>query len=148
MQISEHYLPYESKTVLLVCDHLHGKVYHAKGREFNLIQEWKNERLDMTGDTERYQSSNGAQHFSSQDEGFKEREGNAFYVELAKHLFELKQTEGFEHLFLIVPHEDKHLLEDALHPEVKQTWNQTIPKQLTKMSDGDLIEALDKERRV
>jgi len=148
MQISEQFLPYEFKTVLLVCDHLHGKVYHAHGREFKRVQEWNNERLDMTTDTERYQTANGAQHFSAQDEGFKEREGNKFYQELANHLFELKHGEGFEKLILVVPHEDKNVLEEMLHDDVKRVLERTIPKQLTKVSDEDLVEAVDNERRI
>lgn len=148
MQIPEQYLPYEFKTFILVCDHLHAKVYQAHGREFNFVQEWKDERLDMSGDTERYQSSTGSQHFAAQDEDFKEREGKLFYHELAKQLFDLKHEQGFEKLILVVPHGDKNVLEEALHDDVKRVLERTIPKQLTKVSEDDLVEAIDKERRV
>ena len=146
MHISENFLPYESKTIILVCDRLHAKVYQAHDREFNFVEEITDDRLPI-GEAERYTASGGGHQFTENDEGLKEREAHVFYAELAKKLFEHKHKAGFEKLILVVPHEDKNVLIEALHDDVKRVLDRTIPKQLTKVGEDQVIEAIDAERR-
>lgn len=147
MHISETFLPYESKTFILVCDRLHAKLYQAYDREFDFVEEMIDDRLPIE-DAARYTGSGGGHNFTENDEGLKEREAHVFYGELAKKLFEYKHKEGFEKLILVVPHEDKNMLVEALQDDVKRVFERTIAKQLTKIGEDQLIEAIDAERRI
>ena len=147
MQIPEQFLPYNEKTCIFVCDHVHAKVYQAFQNDFNFFEEVTDTRAKLD-DIERYSQGDGSLHFSAQDEGFKEREAHLFYKQLARKLFDLKQSQSFEKLVLVLPEEDKNIFVDLLHEDVKHSIEQIVPKQLTNLSEDQLVEAIDKARRI
>ncbi len=146
MHISDSFLPYEARTLILVCDRSHAKMYLAHDRAFDFVVEYKNDRLEI-GDNERYASGDGMRQFTAHDEDLKKREAHHFYQDLAKALFDHKQKHEFSKLILVVPNEDKNDFTQALHTEVRELLDRTISKQLTKLSEDRLIEAIDADRQ-
>lgn len=148
MQLSESILPYDEKTFILVADRLRAKFYLADKTNFTLIQELINDRMEV-GDSERYASNvgGGARLAISQDEQLKEREAQTFYKQLAGILFERKQHSEYQKLILVISHEDKNVLTDELHTTVRESLELTIPKELIKTPDDQLVKIIDGARR-
>ncbi|MBI4714109.1 host attachment protein [Candidatus Uhrbacteria bacterium] len=147
MQISQDFLPYEHKTLILVCDNAHAKLYQAFGREFNFVEEIKNDRIKLD-DIERYATQTGGGILSKiEDEDFKEREAKTFYKKLAQMLSDRKDAEEWK-LILVVPQEDKNVILDLLQNDVKQSLVHVIEKQPPKLPDDQLIKFIDNERRI
>jgi len=147
MHIPEQFLSYDKKTLLLVCDKKIAKLYTAFDREFQSLEQLENDRLSLD-DTERYTAAIAEGKLTKgQDESLKDREGQTFYKHLAQVLFTKKQEGLFDTLILVVPQDDKNSLVGALHPEVEKTLDRVIGKQLTKVSEDQLVEKVDAERR-
>ena len=148
MQISQDFLPYKHKTLILVCDSSHAKFYQAYERNFELIEEIKNDRIKLD-DTERYSTQTGGGILSKVvDEDFKERETKMFYKKLADKLFDSFHDEKNSKLILIIPDGDKHVLTNELHEDVKQSLVHAIGKQATKIPEDQLVKMIDEERRI
>ncbi len=146
MHISETLRPYEETTYILVTDRLHAKFYQANKRDFAFIEKKENDRLKI-GETERYSSQGGdGPLFQSKDEQLDDREALTFYKELAKDLFEQKQKKAFEKLIIVIPQNDKNLLVNELHPDVQHSLELVIPKELTRLSEDELIEKINEAR--
>ena len=147
MQISQDFLPYEHKTLILVCDSSHAKFYQAYERNFELMEEIKNDRIKLD-DFERYTTQTGGGILSKiEDEDFKERETKMFYKKLAQILFDRFHDEKNSKLILVVPEGDKNVLVDSLHEEIKKSLVLVIGKQSTKIPDDQLIMSIDEERK-
>jgi len=148
MQISQDFLPYEHKTLILVCDSSHAKLYQAYERNFELMEEIKNDRIKLD-DTERYTTQTGGGILSSiEDEDFKERETKMFYKKLSGVLFDRFHDEENSKLILVIPEGDKNVLIDLLHEKVKKSLLCAIGKQSTKIQDDQLVKMIDEERSV
>jgi hypothetical protein len=147
MQIPQDFLSYEQKTLILVCDRGRAKFYNAFNRDFKLAEEIQNDRLELD-DIEPYSTVAGGHLSKSQDENFKDREAKIFYKKLAKKIFDKKQTDDFLKLIIIIAHEDKNILFDELHEEVKQLLEFVIPEQLLKKPDDELVKIINKERKL
>lgn len=148
MQLPHALLPYAEKTIILVCDRLTANFYSAKNRQFELIEHRENDRLTLD-DTERYVVSvgDGRGIATETDEKLKLREADRFYRELCAWLFERLKTHAYEKLIVVVPHEDKNRLTDHLHTDVRERLDRVVPKELTKLSDAELISRLNEERK-
>ncbi len=146
MHISEPLLPYEKKTLILICDRQHAKFYQALDRDFDFVEEIKNDRSKLD-DPEHYSAPIGGSRVAiTTDEKLKDREAHAFYQDLAKKLFDLTQTDH-EEILIAIPNDDKNILSDALHEQVKKLITLVIDKELTKMPEDKLIEIIDSHRR-
>lgn len=141
-------LPYAEKTIILVCDRLTANFYEAKKRLFALVEHRENERLTLN-DTDRYSVAvgNSGGVATEMDEKLKLREADRFYRELCEWLFERLKTNGYEKLIVVVPHEDKNRLTDHLHTDARARLDRVIPKELTKLSDAELIQRINEERK-
>ncbi|MBI2475408.1 host attachment protein [Candidatus Uhrbacteria bacterium] len=147
MQIPQNFLSYEHKTLILVCDSSHAKFYQAYERNFELIEEIKNDRMKLE-DTERYTTQTGGGILSKvEDEDFKERETKIFYKKLAGILFDRFHDEKNSKLILVVPEGDKNVLVDSLHEKVKKSLVHAIGKQPPKIPDAQLIKFIDEGRK-
>lgn len=147
MQLPEQLLPYESPTLVFVCDRANAAAYQANDREVNLLESHDNERLGLE-DVEREQVAVGGDRFAkASDEGMKEREAKMFYKSMAQDLFDHLKKGEFEELILVVPGDDKNFLIEELHAEVSEKLVLTLPKQLTKVSQDELFERVDQARR-
>ena len=143
MTLSETLLPYEKNTLILVCDRSQAKFFRAVDREFTEIDVMENERLALEGE-----HPPGGEHMSVlRDEEYHEHEAGVFYKKLAERLFDLKKELSYENLILVVPADDKNTLAEALHEEVHQALDITIPKQLLYLENDALAERIDEHRR-
>lgn len=148
MQLPHALLPYAEKTVILVCDRSTANFFEAKQRQFERAEHRENDQ-QMLSDTERYVISvgDGRGIATETDEKLKLREADRFYRELCAWLFERLKTNGYEKLIVVVPHEDKNRLTDHLHTDVRTRLDRVVPKELTKLSEAELIQRLDEERK-
>lgn len=146
MQIPQDFLAYAQKTLILVCDRGRAKFYQAFDRKFNLAEEIKNDRLELD-DVEPYSTLAGGHLSQSQDEDFKDREAKMFYKKLAQEIFDRKQKDEFQKLIIVIAHEDKNILLDELHEEIKQTLQFVILEQVLKIPDDELVKIIDDRRQ-
>jgi len=143
MILADHLLPYSHDTLLLVCDRASARFLHAHDREVKEVDTIENDRLDPVNE-----HPPGGEHMAvTRDEHYHEHEAEVFYKKLAERLFELKQQMSYEDLILVVPGDDKNLLADALHEDVRQTLQSTLPKLLTNLGDAEVMEHVDQHRR-
>lgn len=147
MQLSSELLPYEERTILLVCDRMQARLYEAHNREVSLLDTITYNQLPLD-ENERYSVQVAGERMSkSQDEGLKEREAGDFYKQLAEYLFGLGKRVDYAKLVPVIPKDDQNMLLEALHPDVSTRVDRVVPKQLTKVADDELIKRLDQERR-
>lgn len=142
MKLSNNLLPYSQKTLILVCDRGGAKFYQALERAFDLINEIKNDRLNVE-DIQPYFTLAGPKLSISQDENLKDREAKIFYKKLAQEIFDRKQKTEFQKLIIVIAHEDKNILHDCLHEEIKPLLQLVIPEQSLKISDDALAKLVD-----
>lgn len=145
MILAEHLLSYQHTTMLLVCDRLRSRFFYGQDREVQEVDAMLNDRRSLESD---HSKQAGGEHMvEPRDEQYHDREAGVFYKTLADRLFELKKQRPYEHLILVVPEDDKNLLADALHEDVRKTLEVTLPKLLTNVDDHELMERVDACRR-
>lgn len=142
MQIPQDFLAHNQKTLILVCDRGRAKFYQAFDRELNLVEEIKNDRLELD-DVEPYSTLAGGHLSQSQDEDFKDREAKKFYQKLAQEIFDRKQKAEFQKLIIVIAHEDKNILLACLHEEIRPLLELVVPEQSLKISDNALAKLID-----
>ncbi|OGL62219.1 hypothetical protein A3C09_02405 [Candidatus Uhrbacteria bacterium RIFCSPHIGHO2_02_FULL_47_44] len=141
MLIPEQYPAFHKKTLVVVSDHVHAKLFLGNDREFTFITEFKTDYPSHEGGDRTSMVTPGGQHSAEKNEKeFMLGEDHLFH-RLAKNLYERLEKNEFEDL-IIAAGQEVHQLEKMLHHDVQARITKLIPKLLTKMNDDQLLEHL------
>ena len=141
MQIPEQFPAFHKKTLVIVADHVHAKLYTALDRDFQFIEELKTDYPSHEGGDRTSGMTSGGAHFREVNEKDEIVGEDHLFRKLAEDLHERLKNNEFEQL-IIAAGPEVHQLEDLLHPDVRACVKSYIPKLLVKLSEADLIEHL------
>lgn len=141
MQISQTFPEVQQKTLFVVADHTHAKLFLAEGRDFQFLEEIKTDYPSNGGGDRTSMITPGGMHSAEQNERDSIIGEDHLFHTLAKNLFQRKQNNEFEAL-VIAAGPEVHEFEKLLHTDVRACVTRLIPKLLVKLDDASLIEHL------
>lgn len=137
MQISDHYRPFEKKTVIAVTNNEKARLLLAEGRELDEI-----EVIDTPGDApiERSMSKHG--QGEADFDAMKLHRLKELYAALADRLRDMLDHEGYEVAIVCVPEVNKHTFAEHLPEDMKKKISEVIPKNLASMDIPHIVRIL------
>lgn len=140
MLISEQYPDFKNKTLVVVADHAHAKLFVGENRDFTFVEELKTDYPPQDGERSSMMTPSG-RHSAETPEHESEIGADHLFHTLAKDLHARLERDEFEDLILAAGPE-VHQLENLLHADVRAHVTHLIPKILTKMNDEEILEHL------
>ena len=141
MQIPEQFPAFHKKTLVVVADHVHAKLYTALDRDFEFVEELITDYPSHEGGDRRSGTTSGGAHFREVNEKDEIVGEDHLFRKLAEDLHTRLQNKEYEEL-IIAAGPEVHQFEKLLHPDVHACVKAYIPKLLVKLSEADLIEHL------
>lgn len=141
MQISEEFKPFEKKTLVVVCDHVHARLYLAENLEIHFVKELKTDYPGPDGDRTSMVIPGGMHSAEKPEKDSIIGETHLFRL-LAKDLQDRFERHEYEEV-IIAAGQEIHELEKMLHPDVLKCVKKFIPKLLVKMELHELIKHLN-----
>lgn len=133
MHISDHYSPFEKKTLIVVTNNEEARLFKAEVRE---VEEIETVETQETAETDRV---------SEIDTDFDEMKINRLkelYHALSDRLLELVNHDGYETIIACVPEVNKNHFAEHMHTDVLKHVNETIPKNLANMDISNIVRIL------
>ena len=141
MQIPEEFKPFDKKTLVVVCDHVHARLYLAEDREIHFISELKTDYPGPDGDRTSMVVPCGLHSAEKPEKDFIIGETHLYHT-LAKDLHERFERHEYEEI-IITAGQEFHELEKMLHPDVLKCVKKFIPKLLVKLNLQELLSHLE-----
>ncbi|MCX6714257.1 MAG: host attachment protein [Candidatus Uhrbacteria bacterium] len=142
MQIGEQYPAFHKKTLVVVADHKHAKLFLGEDREFTFLEEVKTTHLHPeAGDRTSMLSSTGGHGAVINEKETIIDEDHLFHA-LAKDLHIRLEKHEYEDL-IIAAGQEVHQLQKLLHHDVNARVLHLIPKLLTEFNGERLLEHLE-----
>jgi len=141
MQISQHHLPYQKRTLIVVTNNESAKIYNAFKREVidhEFFVPKLSDKIEVVDEYEEALEATKETLVNGREE---------LYKELAKAL--LKHVRGdFEDIILCAPEINKNILMEALHPEVREKVGNVISKNLASLPLDQAVRILQETRQI
>lgn len=142
MLIPEQYPAFHKKTLVVVADHVHAKLFLGEDREFTFLEELKTDYPSHEGGDRTSMVTPGGQHSAETPEKeFILGEDHLFRA-IAKDLHERLLRHEYNDL-IIAAGQEVHQLDALLHTDVRACVKHLIPKLLIKMSEDELLGHLE-----
>ncbi|MBU1126146.1 MAG: host attachment protein [Patescibacteria group bacterium] len=140
MIISEHYLGYPKKTLIVVTNNELAKIYTAFEREVEELRV-----IEM--ETEKPEArASGVPNAAPPD---LDEQKKHIRVELYQELSDLLKSylkKGYEEIILCAPEALKNEIVDAMHTDVMNAVGETVPKNLASLPLDQIIRILQESR--
>lgn len=140
MQISQHYLPYLKKTVLVVTNNELAKLFSLLNRE---IIELK--ILEMPEDETEIKPSGTPNAGPIDIDSLKRHKRLELYKKVDLNLQKLLKK-GFEQVILCAPETNKNELAEAMHSDVTMNVVEVVPKNLASLPLDAVVRILQETR--
>ncbi len=136
MQISQHYVGYPKKTLIVVTNNELAKLYRAQERE---IEELEMLQVETAPPDHR---SDGTPNAGPPDvDSIKKHGRSELYAQLSDRLLDLLK-EGYEELILCAPEALKNELTDAMHTDVQKATTRLVTKNLASLPLDQIVRIL------
>lgn len=140
MIISQHYLGYPKKTLIVVTNNEMAKIFSAYERE---VEELKILEVEIEKPEAR---ASGTPNSAPPDiDEIKKRNRLDLYSQLSDELQTLIKT-GHEQIILCAPEASKNELAEAMHTDVTAVVNEVVPKNLASLPLDQIIRILQETR--
>lgn len=133
MHISDHYSPFEKKTLIVVTDNEKARLFKAEGREVEELEVIETPDTATIGRV----SETGVDFDQMKIHRLKE-----LYHALSKRLLVLVEHDGYETIIACVPEVNKTHFADDMHTDVLKHISETVPKNLASMDLGNIVRIL------
>lgn len=140
MQISNHYLPYDKKTLIILSNNELIKLFSAFDREINDI-----DVLEMTTEIPKERATGTPNSGPPDVDEIKRHSRLELYANLSKRLQNLL-CDGFEEVVLCAPEAHKNEIVDAMHTDVKSCIKEVVPKNLASLPLDQVVRILQETR--
>lgn len=137
MHISDHYLPYQKKTLIVVTNSETARLLTAHERELEEI-----EAFEISTDLPTPRTANSA---PPDIDEMKRHSRIELYKEVAEHLQGLLKGD-IEEIILCAPEVYKNELAEAMHPDVMAIVKEVVPKNLASLGLDQIIRILQENR--
>lgn len=141
MLIPEQFPAFHKKTLVVIADHVHAKLFLGEDREFTFLEELKTDHSHMEGGDRTTQLTSSGGHSAVMNENESMVDEDHLFHALAKNLHMRLESHDYEDL-MIAAGPEVHQLEKLLHADVHACVVKLIPKLLTKLDDAHLLEHL------
>lgn len=142
MLIPEQFPAFHKKTLVVVADHVHAKLFLGVDREFTFLEEFKTDYPSHEGGDRTSMVTPGGQHSAEKSEKEFILGEDHLFRKLAEDLHMRLERHEYEDL-IIAAGQEVHQLEKLLHTDVQAHIKHLIPKLLIKMSDAEMLEHLE-----
>ncbi|MBT4856632.1 hypothetical protein HON52_00390 [Candidatus Uhrbacteria bacterium] len=129
MQISNHYLGYPKRTLIVVTNNEVAKIFRAFEKEIEEIEVLEGEEIESPGEG------------SSPSDEVRHRVRQDLYKDLNKKLMVYVQGED-EEILLCAPEAHKNALVEEMHPDVMKMIVEVIPKNLASLPLDAIVRIL------
>jgi stalled ribosome rescue protein Dom34 len=140
MQISNHYAPYEKKTLVVVTNNEVAKIFELQDREINLVSEIKAQEIEKVGRSSG-KINDGPKDFDEE----KRLTRVLMYKDLSEHLLGKIQKEQLD-LILCAPEAYKNEIFEQMHSQVQKVAKEIVPKNLASLPLDQIIRILQEIR--
>lgn len=142
MLIPEQFPAFHKKTLVVVADHVHAKLFLGTDREFTFLEELKTDHSGLeAGDRTSMISSTGGHGAVINEKESIVGEEHLFHA-IAKDLHIRLEKHEYENL-IIAAGQEVHQLQKLLHTDVNACVTHLIPKLLTEFNGERLLEHLE-----
>jgi len=141
MTIGDQFPGFHKKTLVVIADHVHAKLFLGENYDFNFLEEIKTDHSHLEGGDRTTQLTSSGGHSAVINEKESIVDEDHLFHALAKNLHLKLEEQLFEDL-VIAAGPEVHQLEELLHPDVRARVTKLIPKLLTKFDDEQLMEHL------
>jgi len=141
MQISNHYLPYEKKTLIVLTNNELAKILKAEERE---VEEF--EAHEITTELPENERGGGTPNAGPANTEEIKRHGRLeLYKNLSKRLQQLLK-DGHEEIVLCAPEVHKNEIMEAMHTDVQASIQEVVAKNLAMLPLDAVIRILHETR--
>jgi hypothetical protein len=133
MHISDHYSPFEKKTLIVVTNNEKARLFKAEDRE---VEEIETVESPETGETDR------VSEIDVDFDQMKIHRLKELYHALSKRLLEMVDHEGYKTIIACVPEVNKSHFASDMHTDVLKHISETIPKNLASMDINNIVRIL------
>jgi protein required for attachment to host cells len=137
MQISDHYLPYTKKTLIVVANSEIARLLIAQGRELD--------ELEVFGVSTDLPETRTAASAPIDVDEMKRHSRLELYKEISDRMQELLKEE-IEEIILCAPEVHKNELSAAMHTDVTAHVKEIVPKNLASLALDQIIRILQENR--
>ena len=131
MNIPEHFPGFSKKTLVVLADHVHARIFLGLDHELTFVEELKSE----------HKSPESGEHGAIVNEKEEVIHEDHLFHAIAKDLHTRLEKQEFEEMIIAAGHE-VHALEKLLHPDVHTRVIKFIPKLLVEQDAEHILEHL------
>ncbi len=140
MIISQHYLGYPKKTLIVVTNNELAKIYSAHERE---VEEF--DVLEVKPEKPEERASGTPNSAPPDVDELKRNSRMELYSDLSKRLQKLLKKD-YEQIILCAPEASKNELAEAMHTDVAELISEVVPKNLASLPLDQIIRILQETR--
>lgn len=133
MRISDHYVPFKKKTLIVVTNNERARLLKADDREVEEIE---------TIDTPDTVISDRPNEIDMDFDQMKIHRLKELYRALSDRLLDLVQHDGYEKVIACVPEVNKQHFTNDMHTDVQKKIDEIIPKNLASMDLNNIVRIL------
>ena len=137
MRISDHYRPFEHKTVIAVTNNEKARLLKAEGRE---VEEIEVINTPETAPIERSMSKHGAGE--ADFDAMKLHRLKELYAALSDRLRDMLAHEGFAEAIVCVPEVNKNTFAEYVPSDMQKKIAEVVPKNLASMDIPHIVRIL------
>lgn len=142
MKISEHYLGYPEKTLIVVTNNELAKIYGADDRDVEEI-----DVLEVTTEKPEARAEGVANSSPPDIDEIKRHSRQELYKNLSKNLMN-RLGDGYKKIVLCAPEALKNEITEAMHTDVMKAMDEVVPKNLASLQLDQIIRILQEKRPV
>jgi len=133
MHISDHYSPFEKKTLIVVTNNEKARLFKAEGREVD--------ELEIIESPETAETDRVTEMYTDLDQ-MKLHRLKELYSALSKRLLELVDHDSYATIIACVPEVNKSHFATHMHTDVLKHISETVPKNLASMDLPNIVRIL------
>lgn len=137
MRISDHYRPFEEKTLIVVTNNERARLLSAIDREV--------EELEVIETPENAKGERVTSSFMTSEPDFdamKQHRLIELYAKLSERLMALTRDGKFATIIVCVPEVNKNIFSEHLHTDVEKKISDIVPKNLASMEIAHIVRIL------
>lgn len=140
MQISQHYAPYNKKTLVIVTNNELAKIFTVLDREIELTHEIKAQEIDREGGASGT-TNDGPKDFDEE----KRLTRVLMYKDLSAYLLKAIQKDQLE-LLICAPEAYKNEIFETMHKDIQKLAKEVVPKNLASLPLDQIVRILQEVR--
>jgi hypothetical protein len=133
MRISDHYSPFEEKTLILVTNNERARLFRADDREVEEVE---------TIETADYGVTDRVREIDVDFDQMKINRLKELYHALSKRVLEMVDHDGYKTIIACVPEVNKQHFVNDMHTDVQKHIKELVPKNLCSMDLGNIVRIL------